>query len=124
MAEIVPIEASNTNQEFSVQLDGVEFVLRIQWQDRDESWYIDLLTAALVPLWMGARIAVGVPLLYQFVSASRPAGELMAIDTAGNDEDPGIDDLGVDESKPAAQRYRRVQLIYISASDVAEAGAA
>ncbi len=121
MTQHVPIKPGDVDQEFSVQLDGVEYVLRAQWQDRDESWYLDVLTAALVPVFMGARIAVGVPLLFQLVAEVRPAGDLIPIDTTGGDNDPGLDDFGIDESLPEAERYKRVQLFYLDAADVAEA---
>ena len=82
------------------------------WNDRDESWYWELYDSARVPIWLGACIAVGVPLLRQCVADNRPAGDLVAIDTSNQDLDPGLEDFGED---PA-----RVKLIYLTASDIAE----
>ena len=123
MAQLVPIEAGVTDQEFSVSLDGVEYVVRLTWQDRDESWYIDVRTVALAPVAgaMGLRVATGVPLLAQVVTKPRPAGELIAIDTLGEDKDPDLDDFGFNENLPENERALRVQLVYLSADDVAEA---
>lgn len=121
MAGLIPIEAGVTDQEFSVPLDGVEHVLRLTWQDRDESWYIDLLTVALVPIFMGARVATGVPLLAQLSATTRPVGELICIDTLGQDKDPDLEDFGFNENLPENERTLRMQLVYLEAADVAEA---
>lgn len=114
MAFIIPIEPSVPNQEFSVPLDGVTFILRFFWNERDESWYWELYDSARVAIWCGARIAVGQPLLRQCVNASRPAGELVVVDTSNEDEDPGLDDLG---DAPA-----RVQIHYLTAAEMTAAG--
>ena len=110
MATCIPIEVSQPNQQMSVALDGVEFILRLFWNDRDESWYIDVSAGDGTPIWMGSRVATGVPILHQCVHARRPAGELVAIDTLNEDKDPDLDDFGAD---PA-----RIQLIYIEAADL------
>jgi hypothetical protein len=113
MADIIPIALSDPNQEFSAQLDGVEFVFRVLWNSVDESWYLELYTSDLRPVLLGQKICVGVPLLIDCSSTLKPAGELIAIDTENTDIDPGLDDFGED---PA-----RVQLVYLTAEDV-EAG--
>ncbi len=109
---VVPIVQSVPNQEMAVALDGVTFILRFFWNDRDESWYWELYDSARVPIWRGARIATGVPLLKQCVASNRPAGELVAIDTRGKDLDPVLDDFHEDGE---------VILAYLTADEVAEA---
>jgi hypothetical protein len=110
--QVIPIEKGVPNQRFAVALDGVTFVLRFFWNTRDESWYWELYDSALVPIWCGARIAVGERLLRQCTAPNRPAGELVAIDTRNKDIDPTLDDFH-DEGL--------VKLIYGSAAEVAAA---
>lgn len=113
MADIIPIAQSDPNQEFAVQLDGEEFVFFILWNSVDESWYLELYTSALEPVLVGHKICVGVPLLRDCSSTLKPLGELIAIDTENTDTDPGLDDFGEDPL--------RVQFVYLTAEDVAEA---
>ncbi len=118
MAGVVPITRGVENQEFQVQLDGVEYIIRLLWQDRDESWYFELSDALGTPIWMGQRIATGVPLLFQCVNPLRPPGELITIDTADEDKDPGLDDFGDDGEE--GNTPARIQMIYLEADDLAE----
>jgi hypothetical protein len=109
---VIPIEAGLPNQEMNIALDGVSFVLRFFWNERDESWYWELFDGARAPIWCGARIATGALLLQQCVAPNRPKGELVAIDTRGKDLDPTLDDFGEDGL---------VKLMYLTADDVAAA---
>src|SRR6266404_1150818 len=89
-----------------VVLDGVAFVLQFSWNARDSSWYVLILDSSANPL-LSRRLAVGSPLLGRFKIQGLPAGEIMAMDTSGQDLDAGLTDLG-----------GRVQLLYIPVADL------
>lgn len=89
-----------------VDLDGVEFVLALSWNPRDEHWVLSLALADGTPVASGIRVVANAPLL-QFVShPQRPLGELKALDTSGAGNDPGLTELG-----------GRVLLLYQSAAE-------
>lgn len=106
-------DAVQPDEELELPLDGAFFILRRTWNLVDQSWYLSVYSAAREPIWLGHRVAVGVPILAQCVSALRPAGELIAFDTANRDEDPGLSDFG---------EGLRVQLFYGRAEEVAALG--
>lgn len=103
----IPVSPDLVHQSLRVLLDGVELELDVRWNDRASAWMLTvsdddgLVTA-------GRRIVVGVPLLARVMSDRLPAGELIAVDTSDTDADPGEGELG-----------RRVELVYVTASEVA-----
>lgn len=46
------------------------------------------------PLLSGLKVTLSTPLLNRFVSTALPNGDLMAVDTTGQDLMPGLQDLG------------------------------
>lgn len=93
-----------------VDLEGDTFTLDFQYNSREGAWYFDLLDADATPIRSGIRVVVGVPLLRLIHGAGKPAGEMMATDQSGEDQEAGAEDLG-----------DRVLLTYLEATDVAEA---
>jgi hypothetical protein len=97
----IPTSAVETDYQFSITLGVNVFQLRIYWNTRVGAWYHDLLDSGGAPIRTGIKIVVGIPLWRKIATTGRPVGELMAIDSAGTDIDPGLTDLG-----------NRVQLVY------------
>lgn len=93
--------------EQSVGFDGVYFRLRLYWNDRAGLWFFDLYSQSGEEISLGRPVLVG-QALFSGVrgQVGAPAGELVALDSASNDEDPGQDDWG------------RVSLIYVTAAEV------
>jgi hypothetical protein len=104
------IQTSSTYDSFTqvTSLDGSTFELRFRWSDRAAAWTLDVLTEDGEAIALGLRIVVSWPLLRRVVHPRRPAGELMAVASAGGG-DPGRNDLGA-----------RVVLKYIEAATVEE----
>lgn len=88
-------------------LDGREYILDIQFNQRENRYYMNLRDET------GALIAGGLKLIANFpinrlISDPRaPGGAIYALDTSGRGQDPGEGDLG-----------RRVLLIYIESDDI------
>lgn len=91
----------------SMQLDGVTFILDIQWNQVMGAWYVGISDAESNQLVCGRRIVVGTAPFGKFADPRLPAGLIMPIDTSNQDLDPGLNDLG-----------DRVQLIYITAAEL------
>lgn len=108
MIRTVPLTSDVENFTQVTALDGTNYVFVFRWNERAQAWHFDLYTEDGEPIAMGVRVVVSWPLLRRCVSARRPPGELIAVDTTGQG-DPGRSDLGA-----------RVQLQYIEAETVAE----
>lgn len=106
---ILALQLTSDAERFTqtVSLDGSAYQLTFAWNNRAQSWNLDVAAGDGEPIASGLRVSVGWPLLRRCVHARRPPGELMAIDATGGG-DPGRDDLGV-----------RVTVHYIEAETVA-----
>ncbi len=89
-------------------LDGVEYQLDFDYNERSNTWHIGLAQADDTRIADGLKGVVGLPLLRLISDAAAPPGELILVDTSGADLDPGKLDLG-----------DRVVLIYLDGSEVA-----
>lgn len=107
---IVPTKTDLAIYREQVDLEGVTYTLDFQYNSREGAWYFDLLDAEGTAIRPGVKVVVGVPLLRLVQGAARPAGEMLALDQSGEDEEAGLEDLG-----------DRVLLTYAEAADVAEA---
>ena len=109
MSVYLPLRADGTPfYSFEVPLDGVRFGLVFRWNARFEYWTFDIKDASGNVLLAGRKVVVDVPLLGRFKNEGLPAGDLLAVDTTGERQDPGLADFGT-----------RVRMIYLTAEDVA-----
>lgn len=92
-----------------VNLDGVEFRLQLDWNVRDEHWYmtLSLLSGELVDGCVNVKLVQNWSAMRLSTSAKRPAGQFI-VASAGHAE-PGLFDLG-----------QGTKLFYISAESVPE----
>lgn len=67
----------------SVELDGVAYRLKFGWNDKSESWTMDIRTAKNVDIIRGVCVVPNFPLLSQYRRYGKdlPAGELIAVST-------------------------------------------
>lgn len=113
MADVIPIRSDRAEDDgIRVRLDGVFYRFRLAWNTRFEYWSIGIRDDSGTPLLDGLRITLGVNMLRQFVGAMYPPGWLVAVDTSGSSTPPGRYDL----------YNRRVQLVYLPAAEVPDAG--
>ena len=104
MAAIIPTRTDLESYQEQVALDGATYTLGLQWNVRDESWYLSLADEA-GPIVSGLRVVADTPLLQFVAHARRPPGELLALDTSGVGLDPQLGELGA-----------RVLLCYLEAA--------
>jgi hypothetical protein len=93
--------------DLSLELDGVTYLLELRWNSRADAWFLMLYTAE-GDLVLGSRkVVTDFPLWGRCRDARRPKGQLLAVDTAGEQLDAGLEDLG-----------GRVQLLYFTAAEL------
>jgi len=89
-------------------LDGREFVLAFDWNQRTGQWSLALADQDGVAIASGRALVVGHALLQGCVDPRRPPGELLVDDATGaTDLDPGFADLGA-----------RFRLVYLDAAEL------
>ncbi len=88
-------DATESNWIQRTQLDGVDFIFRLLWSQRDGHWGLDIADQDSVPIASGLKLVTGQSLLGTCVDPRKPAGDLIVADTLARDDlDPGFDDLG------------------------------
>jgi hypothetical protein len=103
---LIPVEPyPDTTQQ--CDLDGVTYSLHFRWNQRDESWHLDLSTLDGTPIAMGLKLVTRFPLLRRNLHPSRPPGELLLLDAKDQDAPATLEEFG-----------GRFGLYYVEASGV------
>ena len=102
---VLPTLTTAAFYEFEIDLEQRTFKFRFHWNERDAAWYFEILDANGVSLLAGRRVVVDFPLIGRFHDPRLPPGEITALDTSNQGQDPGLADLG-----------ERVLLIYSEAA--------
>lgn len=79
----IPVTSAAPNYRQITPLSGVDYELRIDWNERAEHWRLDLLTVAGRALARGLVLAPGVLLLARLVDDERPPGDLVCLGSGG-----------------------------------------
>lgn len=106
---IIPTSTTLATYVFSVELEAIVFGFRFFFNQRDQSWFFDVLTADGVPIRQGLKAVTNFPLLSRVARLDRPPGELYAIDTTGEDKRAGLAELGPEQ---------QIQFVYLDADEV------
>ncbi len=79
----------------STPLDGQIFVLRFNFNDRDQNWYLTVNDENDNPIrgCNGRKLVQNYPVLLRSFSDDRPLGELLVV-SESDAGDPGLFDLG------------------------------
>jgi len=103
---IIPTRTDVEHYEQQVDLDGAFYTLLFAWNHRAEAWFLSLSLSDGTPIMSGMKVVADTPLLHYCGHPSQPPGSIMAVDTSGAGERPGLDELG-----------GRVLLMYQEASE-------
>lgn len=112
---IVRIPTSITEQSYTqrTSLDGRDYELTFQWNQRESKWYLDIRDQDGDDIAVGIKLVSNFPLLTRITDERRPPGQLMASDQTvipGDGKtsfDPGLFELG-----------GRVVLLYFPREDI------
>lgn len=92
---------------YVTQLGLLEYTISLEYRERQDRWYLDLIDANGVPLVSEIKLVVGFSLLFRHRKAGMPLGALMVTDRDDTGEECGFEDLG-----------RRCGLIWIDDDDL------
>ena len=91
---IIPTSTALARYTQTTRLGDRTFRLDFAWNQRESSWWLSLYDAEDEPIALGIKIVPRWPLLTMVQDERRPQGEIVALDTTGQDEPPGLRDLG------------------------------
>jgi len=94
MALIIPARSDTATYIFTIELEGAIYQFRMQFNDRDQSWFFDILDVDGNVIRQGVKVVANWPLLRLVASELRPPGELYAVDLTGEARRAGVEDLG------------------------------
>ena len=90
----LPIRGDLPSQTMILTLDSVLYQLALRYNERAESWVLDLFTVDGEALLLGTRVVPAWNLLWRGTDPRLPPGILMLHDRTGSAEPPGPKDLG------------------------------
>lgn len=98
MTEVFEIPIDNEDAFPSLKmrtiLEGVEVILRMDWNTREERWGLSIFTSLEEPIVLGLPMHINTELIQRFEIETLPPGNLLLYDSTGNIEEAGIGDLG------------------------------
>lgn len=80
--------------EFRTDLGETEYLIRLHYLERFDSWLIDLLDSNEDPIIEGLPVVLGKPLLSQIVDVRKPAGDLIFLQLGNDNVPPNYDGFG------------------------------
>lgn len=112
MATVLPTRTDAPFYDFEIDLDLRTFAFEFRWNERAGSWFMQIRDLAGNILLAGRRVVLDLPLLARFRDPRLPDGELLVIDTTGQQREPGLDELGPDA---------RCKVLYFSRAELLDA---
>lgn len=103
----IPFDSAEPHYRFECDLEGTRYVFVVDWNSREEAWFLSLELPDGTQLLDGRRIVIGQPLLERLRQSTRPPGELVFLDTESTEADPGRYELG-----------GRVTAVYLERADL------
>jgi hypothetical protein len=111
MPLIVPVFPSTPLYQERVRLEGRDYILLFDWNNREQRYYLSIFDQDGVPLLLGVKVVSNWGMLGKHhFNPALPPGELIPMDLESGGEPPTFDDFGT-----------RVRLFYYeSDEDVSE----
>lgn len=92
---IPPIANTRGSLSMRTQLDGRDYVITLQWNQRMRRWCMDIADQDSVMIAAGVVLVVDFPLLSLVTDERKPPGSLAILDLQSPRVDPGLDTLGI-----------------------------
>lgn len=95
---IIPISSPQTGAAWwkqRTQIDGTDYILGLQWLQRDGHWLLHLYDQDQSPIAVGIKLVPAWDLLGTVTDTRRPAGRLYLWDVNATGQDPTFSNLGV-----------------------------
>lgn len=92
----IPVFANVPLYNQRVTLDGVEYLLKLDWTDREQRFYLSIFLTDGTPISTGNKLVANWPLLRKCANVNKPPGILIAVDCSPNGGDPPVlSDIGI-----------------------------
>lgn len=91
---LIPITTEDPSFKFSIDLEGVTYVLSFSYNSRMDRWTMSILDQNGVALRSGIKLITGWNLKRQYVQSVLPPGGFAVIDLANETKNPNFDDFG------------------------------
>lgn len=105
--QLLPLEPSNPNYEFTTSIDSVPYQFRFRWNSRASAWFMDIREQDDTPIVLGVKVVLGTSLGRRSTHPLFSSGAFRAIDTTNKGLEATLDDLG-----------SRVEIRYFSVVEV------
>lgn len=102
----IPTDSDNPSWNEIIPLEGVGYKVCFTWNNRDQSWVLDIQLTDDTYVIMGIKLVANYELLGTYAQENQPPGTLFLYDTSGQKEDCTRDELG-----------SRWKLYYITSDD-------
>lgn len=90
----IPIDPNQPNHEFSIELDGVVYLMNFRKNFRSLRWVLTLKKEDGTVLVSGVPLVTGISILKQYPADDMPPGDLYVDDTTANNTEPGEEGFG------------------------------
>ena len=91
----IPVRSDLASYRFSVDLNEESFEFLIEWNTRDEAWFITISDTDGIVILAGIKVVVNWLLTRLFRLSGLPRGDLIAVDISGTNEPCARHDFGV-----------------------------
>ena len=100
LKELAIVNKKDKHYEFSSNFDGVTHVLRLDYNERNDTWHLTLKNAAQDVLLSNIPLLTNVDGMVERFALNNvmPWGDILVIDTKNNANDPSYDNFGLDVS--------------------------
>lgn len=88
------VRPSVPHQESQVPLEGRVFTMELRWAGREARWYLDAYDEDHSAIVTGVAVVLNFPLAIRVADSRIWPGVVMAVDTSGQNAEPGLDDFG------------------------------
>lgn len=91
----IPVRNDVLNYKFKIDLDGDLFTLRFKFNERQQTWHMDIMTGDTEePIISGRPLITDLNVFGRFKDARLPKGTFLMTALADDGSDPGRDSLG------------------------------
>lgn len=90
----IPVSSDEPSYKIRVDLEGIDYVLRFNFNERMNRWVMGIYDAEETPIILGIALVVNYSLLRIYTVEGMPPGEMILFDTSEKNQECGRNDLG------------------------------
>lgn len=90
----LPADATQANYEFETDLDGVAFRFSFKYNERDDSWNMNVLDVEGNILRAGIKVVTNWSMFLRWIQQGRPDGDVFSVALGGISRPATLGELG------------------------------